>query len=57
MLEARLQNAVVLKKVFEAMTCLVSEVNLDCDESGLKLQVTHSVLNSLKLCLLNLCVC
>lgn len=44
MLEARLQNAVVLKRVFEAMTCLVSEVNLDCDESGLKLQVTATFL-------------
>ncbi|KAL8270597.1 hypothetical protein Esti_005496 [Eimeria stiedai] len=52
MLEARLQNAVVLKRVFEAMTCLVSEVNLDCDESGLKLQAmdqSHVALVSLKL--------
>ena len=44
MLEARLQNAVVLKRVFEAMTCLVSEVNLDCDESGLKLQVNSNTI-------------
>ncbi|OEH74679.1 proliferating cell nuclear antigen [Cyclospora cayetanensis] len=52
MLEARLQNAVVLKRVFEAMTCLVSEVNLDCDETGLKLQSmdqSHVALVSLKL--------
>ncbi|CDJ38724.1 proliferating cell nuclear antigen 1, putative [Eimeria tenella] len=52
MLEARLQNAVVLKRVFEAMTCLVNEVNLDCDESGLKLQAmdqSHVALVSLKL--------
>ncbi|CDJ56935.1 proliferating cell nuclear antigen 1, putative [Eimeria maxima] len=52
MLEAKLQSAVVLKRVFEAMTCLVSEVNLDCDESGLKLQAmdqSHVALVSLKL--------
>ncbi|CDJ47781.1 proliferating cell nuclear antigen 1, putative [Eimeria brunetti] len=52
MLEAKLQNATVLKRVFEAMACLVNEVNLDCDESGLKLQAmdqSHVALVSLKL--------
>jgi proliferating cell nuclear antigen len=42
MLEARLPQASVLKKVLDAMKELVSEVNFDCNDSGLGLQAMDS---------------
>ncbi|KAJ3226637.1 proliferating cell nuclear antigen [Clydaea vesicula] len=38
MLEARLQDGVVLKKVLDALKDLINEANFDCNETGLSLQ-------------------
>eukprot|EP01071_Lankesteria_metandrocarpae_P012528 Lankesteria_metandrocarpae@DN6006_c0_g1_i1.p1 len=38
MLEARIQQGVLLKKIFESLKEMVSEVNLDCAESGIAMQ-------------------
>ncbi|TRY50036.1 Proliferating cell nuclear antigen [Cryptosporidium tyzzeri] len=38
MFEARLSNGGILRKVFEAITNLVSDVNLECNESGVTIQ-------------------
>lgn len=38
MLEAKLNNASVLKKLFECIKDLVNDANVDADETGLKLQ-------------------
>ena len=39
MFEARLLQGALLKKIVEAIRELVVDVNIDCDENGLKLQV------------------
>ena len=39
MFEARLIQGSVLKKVIEAIRELVTDVNLECDETGISLQV------------------
>lgn len=39
MLEAKIQHASVLRRLFESIKDMVSDVNLDCDETGLRLQV------------------
>lgn len=41
MFEARLLQGALLKKIIEALRELVVDVNLDCDETGLKLQVIY----------------
>ncbi|VWU52492.1 proliferating cell nuclear antigen 1 [Hepatocystis sp. ex Piliocolobus tephrosceles] len=38
MLEAKLNNAAILKKLFECIKDLVNDANVDADETGLKLQ-------------------
>ncbi|KAG5513541.1 hypothetical protein PMAC_000973 [Pneumocystis sp. 'macacae'] len=38
MLEARLQQASVLKKILDAVKELISDVNIECNESGIALQ-------------------
>lgn len=38
MLEAKLNNASILKKLFECIKDLINDANLDADEGGLKLQ-------------------
>jgi len=42
MFEAQLAQALTLKKIVEALSALVKEVNLECDETGLSLQVKYS---------------
>ncbi|PFH38232.1 proliferating cell nuclear antigen PCNA1 [Besnoitia besnoiti] len=52
MLEAKLQHASVLRRLFESIKDMVSDVNLDCDDSGLRLQAmdsSHVALVALKL--------
>ncbi|EPR63667.1 proliferating cell nuclear antigen PCNA1 [Toxoplasma gondii TgCatPRC2] len=52
MLEAKLQHASVLRRLFESIKDMVSDVNLDCDETGLRLQAmdsSHVALVALKL--------
>ncbi|PWN28443.1 putative proliferating cell nuclear antigen [Jaminaea rosea] len=52
MLEARLQQAVLLKKVLEAVKELVTEANFDCSEDGIRLQAmdnSHVALSSVEL--------
>ena len=39
MFEGRLLQGSLLKKIIESIRELVVDVNIDCDESGLKLQV------------------
>lgn len=38
MFEARLNEAVVLKKIFDAVKELVTDANFDCSDSGISLQ-------------------
>ncbi|KAG0144541.1 hypothetical protein CROQUDRAFT_659866 [Cronartium quercuum f. sp. fusiforme G11] len=38
MLEAKIEKAIVLKQVLDAIKELVTDVNFDCDEDGMKLQ-------------------
>eukprot|EP00921_Rhytidocystis_pertsovi_P012503 GHVQ01020321.1.p1 GENE.GHVQ01020321.1~~GHVQ01020321.1.p1 ORF type:complete len:269 (-),score=45.15 GHVQ01020321.1:481-1287(-) len=52
MLEARLSQGSLLKKLFEAIREMVSDVNLECDESGMSMQSmdsSHVALVSFKL--------
>eukprot|EP00922_Rhytidocystis_sp_ex-Travisia-forbesii_P028615 GHVS01041984.1.p1 GENE.GHVS01041984.1~~GHVS01041984.1.p1 ORF type:complete len:270 (+),score=30.69 GHVS01041984.1:237-1046(+) len=52
MLEARLVQGSMLKRLFEAIREMVSDVNLDCDESGINMQSmdsSHVALVSFKL--------
>eukprot|EP00742_Colponemidia_sp_Colp-10_P002608 GILJ01002784.1.p1 GENE.GILJ01002784.1~~GILJ01002784.1.p1 ORF type:complete len:278 (+),score=54.23 GILJ01002784.1:53-835(+) len=42
MLEARLQEGVVLKKIIDAIRELVNDVNLDCNATGITLQAMDS---------------
>jgi len=43
MFEARLLQGALLKKIVEAIRELVVDVNIECDETGLKLQVYYSL--------------
>lgn len=43
MLEARLVQGSLLKKIVEAMKDLVTEANLDCAETGISLQVSRAI--------------
>lgn len=52
MLEAKINNATILKRVFECIKDLVNDANVDADETGLKLQAldgNHVSLVSLQL--------
>eukprot|EP00920_Eleutheroschizon_duboscqi_P010857 GHVT01025512.1.p1 GENE.GHVT01025512.1~~GHVT01025512.1.p1 ORF type:complete len:158 (+),score=10.58 GHVT01025512.1:242-715(+) len=52
MLEAKLQSASVFKRIFEAIKDMCTDVNLDCDSDGIKLQsmdTSHVALVSLEL--------
>jgi proliferating cell nuclear antigen len=42
MLEARLQHATTLKKLLDAVKDLVTDVNLDCSDSGIAFQSMDS---------------
>jgi proliferating cell nuclear antigen len=42
MLEVRLKQALILKKIIDALKELVTEVNLDCSEDGISLQAMDS---------------
>lgn len=52
MLEAKLQHASILRRLFESIKDMVTDVNLECDETGLRLQAmdqSHVALVALKL--------
>jgi proliferating cell nuclear antigen len=42
MLEARLAEGIILKKIVEAIKDLVTDVNIDCSPTGLSLQAMDS---------------
>ena len=42
MFEAKLPQAVLLKKVLEALTGLIDDATFDCDDEGLCLQVNDA---------------
>ena len=42
MLEAKLQQSVILKRILEAMKDLCKEVNFDCDGEGIRLHAMDS---------------
>ena len=42
MLEARLENAALLKKLLDAIKDAVTDANFDCSESGIALQAMDS---------------
>lgn len=42
MLEAKLLHASILRRIFDSIKDMVTDVNLDCDENGLRLQAMDS---------------
>jgi proliferating cell nuclear antigen len=43
MFEARILQGSLLKKIIEAIKELVTDANLDCNETGISMQVYHSI--------------
>lgn len=46
MFEARILQGALLKKIIEAIKELVTDANLDCNETGISMQVRNSIQTS-----------